>query len=375
MPPTLYATFGGEIVQTSDKGKSWKTTLMGTPMTAPVRGDLPIFIQIREFDGTLYTKTIHGPGDRYKMDVYRISTDSRTVIPIQDMSIFDSAELSNLWHEGRTGALDVSDKSFLEQLKENFVGADQFFKTLVRGGTLNQNELYGETLYQDQHRLIRWAGIMGTFAVSGDAFYVAYNFKLFRWRPGETAWYDTGVQETGELIYLEAMKAFEAEGLSAEKIDEIIGSWLLGFKLAVSGNTVYVGKWDGHLVASFDGGTNWLDLTPALPFPAKAFKDIVFVGATVYVATDEGVAASDNGKQWRAITDAAGTRLNMKKLTVAGDTLYGLTKDTGIYRLESGVWEQVVSKIPDHVETFAVDGNTVYVSTRDSNMLHFSLEK
>ena len=99
------------------------------------------------------------------------------------------------------------------------------------------------------------------------------------------------------------------------------------------------------------------------------------MGATVYVATDAGVAASDDGKQWRATTDAAGTRLNMEKLAVDGDTLYGLTKNTGIYRLESGTWEQVVSEMPDHVEPLAVDGNTLYVITRDGNVLHFNLEK
>ena len=75
------------------------------------------------------------------------------------------------------------------------------------------------------------------------------------------------------------------------------------------------------------------------------------------------------------MTDAAGTCLNMEKLAVDGDTLYGLTKNTGIYRLESGTWEQVISEMPDHIEEFAVDGNTLYVSTRDDNMLHFNLEK
>ena len=264
-------------------------------------------------------------------------------------------------------------QSFVEQLKENFVGADQFFKTLTRGDTFKQEELYKQDLYQDQYRLIR-RGIGGAFAVSGDTFYLEYNFKLFRWRPGETAWYDTGVEETGELLYREAMKAFEAAGMPEEKIDEVLGTWR-GFTLAVSGNTIYVGKRDGHLVASFDGGNNWLNLTPALPFPVKAFKDIVFAGATVYVATDAGVAASDDGKQWRAMTDAAGTRLNMEKLTVDRDTLYGLTKNTGIYRLERSTWEQIVSQMPDDVETFAVDGNTLYVNTRDGDMLHFNLEK
>ncbi|RKU22704.1 hypothetical protein C6503_03875 [Candidatus Poribacteria bacterium] len=375
MPPTLYAMFGGEIVKTANKGGSWRTIQMGTPMTAPVREEPPTFTQIREFGGSLYAKTMGAlsPGNEHKTGLYRISVDSNTVMPIQDMPIFDSDELSRFWNKGRTGALDVSDKSFIEQLKENFIGANQFFKTLTRGGTFRQEELYRQDLYQDQIRFIR-RGINGAFAVSGDTFYVEYNFKLFRWKLGETEWYDTGVEETGELLYREAMKAFEGAGMPVEKIDEILSTWL-GFTLAVSGNTVYVGKRDGHLVASFDMGNNWLDLTPALPFAVKAFKDIVFAGSTVCVATDAGVAASDDGKQWRAITDAAGTPLNMGQLTVEGDTLYGFIKDTGIYRLESGTWEQVISEMPDHVEGFAVGENTLYVNTRDGNMLHFNLKK
>ena len=382
-PPTLYATFAGDIVKTNDKGKSWRTIQMETPMAAPVREESPYFNRIGEFDGRLYAQKDgwRSFGIDYKTGLYRISTDGNTVILIQGMPIFDSRRLNYLWKNGRKGSLDVSDKSFIEQLKENFVGADQFFKTLAEGEILTQEELYQQELYQNQERLILNGLVDGAFAVSGDTFYLEYNFKLFRWRPGETEWYDTGVQETGELVYIEAAKTFESEGLPIEKIGEIIRAWQFGFKLAVSGNTVYVGKRDGRLVASFDMGNNWLDFTPALPFPVKAFKDIVFAGSTVYVATDAGVAASSDAKQWRAITDTAGTRLNMEKLTVDRGTLYGFTESTGIYRLESGTWEQIVSKIPDSrtplapVTTLAVDGNTLYMNSQSGNMLHFNLEE
>ena len=382
IPTTLYAIFDGDIVKTTDKGKSWRTIQMGTPMTALVREEPPFFNRIDEFGGSLYAKTDgwRSFGNEYKTGLYRISADGNTVMPIQGMPIFNSSRLNYLWKNGRKGTLDVSDKSFVEQLKENFVGADKFFKTLARGEPLTQDELYQEQLYQEQQQLILNGLLFNTFAVSGDTFYLEYNFKLFRWRPGETEWYDTGVQETGELIYMEAAKGFESEGLPKEKIIEIFRTWHRGFKLAVSGNTIYVGKRDGHLVASFDMGTNWLDLTPALPFPVKAFKTIVFVGSTVYVATDAGVAVSNDGKQWHAMTDAAGTRLNMEELTVDGDTLYGLTRNTGIYRLENGTWEQIISKVPDSVTSaveisLAVDGNTLYVNSGYSNMLHFNLEE
>ncbi len=52
-----------------------------------------------------------------------------------------------------------------------------------------------------------------------------------------------------------------------------------------------------------------------------------------------------------------------------------LPKDTGIYRLESGTWEQVVSEVPDDVTSLAVDGDTLYVGTQSNGMLHFNFEK
>ena len=182
-----------------------------------------------------------------------------------------------------------------------------------------------------------------------------YNYKLFRWEPGDTEWYDTEMEETAELFGYRIME---------------------GFKLAVSGNTVYVGKWDGHLVASFDKGTNWIDFTPSLPFSVKIFHDIVFVGSTVYVATDAGVMTSDNGKQWRAITNAAGTSLIIGRLAVDGTNVYGVSK-SGVYRLENenNTWKQVVSEVPERVISLVVDGNMLYVSTQNSGMLHFNLNE
>ena len=185
-------------------------------------------------------------------------------------------------------------------------------------------------------------------------FFTEYNFKLFRWEPGDTEWHATGQEETIGLT-----------GDIARK----------GLKLAVSGNTVYVGKRDGHLVVSFDKGDNWFDITPGLPFTVNTFNDIVVAGATVYVATDAGIITSDDGRNWRTVTEVEETNLIMEHLAIDGTTLYGVSNSIGIYRLESGVWEQVLSDVPDNVNSFAVDGNTLYVGTQDRAMLHFNLEK
>ena len=326
---TLYGKVGGYVVKTIDGGNSWVNVPVEIPMMKPHREDNPRVNHIVKSGGVIYASVKYYENGE-KVRLYRVSADNRTFVPIQGMPFFDSAELKR----------QLPRNLFVEKLKEKYSGAAQFFKHLVQADNRKQNEL------------IRM-GLRGTFAVSDDTFYMEYNFKLFRWKPGDTEWYDTEQEETVELSLDVARK---------------------DLKLAVSGNTIYVGKRDGHLVVSFDKGNNWLDLTPALPFPVKDFNDIVFAGSTVYVATDAGVVASNNGKQWRAITDAAGTPLIIQWLAVDGTNVYGVSK-AGVYQLENGTWKEIASEIPNSVTSLAVDGNVLHVGTQNSGMLHFNLEK
>ena len=329
--PTLYGRSGNSIVTTTDGGKSWNIVQVEIPMTAPDREDPPSITQIVNSGGITYAKRgeDHAYGD---LILYRVSLDDSKLEPIQGMPFFESWRLkSQLVHNYP-----------IEKVQESYSGAAQLFKQLVKEDK------------QQQDRLIQLGFNGGPFAVSGNTFYLEYNFKLFRWEPGYTEWYDTGQEETVELTIDIARK---------------------DLKLAVSGNTVYVGKRDGHLIVSFDKGNNWIDLTPALLFPVKVFKEIIVAGSTVYVATDAGIITSDDGRNWRTVTDADGTNLIMEHLAVDGTTLYGITKDTGIYHLASGTWEHVVSEVPDNITSLAVAGNTLYVGTERNGMLHFNLEK
>lgn len=309
----IYAMFSGSmgskwVFKSGDKGQSWRVV---NP-EIQIQKHIPSFTRIAESDGVLYAKS-RGPTSDVLMSLYRISEDRNTLVPIKGMPVFRS---SSLFHLLLQEPAKESDKPYFEQLQESSVGANQFFKQLAQLGSLHKNfrGLYRDPLYE--------SGLRGLFAVSGNTFYLEYNFKLLRWEPGDTEWYDTGQEETVRL----SRKIIERE-----------------LKLAVSGDTVYVGKRDGHLVVSYDRGNNrsWIDLTSALPFPVETFKEIMFAGSTVYVATDAGVTASDNGIKWRAITDAEGTNLIMERLAADGTTVYGVTEGTGIYRLESGVWEKI----------------------------------
>ena len=172
-----------------------------------------------------------------------------------------------------------------------------------------------------------------------------YQGRLLRWRRGEPEWFNTGLIDTGTAVG-----------------DNSSGS----FTLAVSGETVYVGKWDGHLFRSFDSGNTWKDLTATLPLRFEHFNDIVFAGSAVYVATDAGVLTSADGENWRAITDKGGTHTVIARVAVDDITVYG-AGDTGAYQLDTrGRWEQISPNVPSRVISVAVKRNRLYIVTERS---------
>ncbi|MDE0087074.1 MAG: hypothetical protein OXU23_15240 [Candidatus Poribacteria bacterium] len=202
---------------------------------------------------------------------------------------------------------------------------------------------------------------IASFAVSDTAYYVEFQHQLFRWKPGTSEWYDTG------LIDEDTRDKFKnSEDLADTST----------FKLAVSGETVYVGKRNGHLIRSFDEGDTWNDVTANLPFSVDRFHAIAFAGKSVYVATDKGVTRSSNGTDWQTLTDAEGTPLVMGQFAVDGTTVYGETEQY-IYQLDrdTGTWQQVTPEIPYPVTCLDVDGNTLYVGTFGRGVLHFALDE
>ena len=192
------------------------------------------------------------------------------------------------------------------------------------------------------------------FAVSGETFYIAYQQRLFRWKRGESEWFNTGLIDTGTAV--------------GDKSSD-------GLALAVSGETVYVGKRDGHLFRSFDSGNTWKDLTATLPIRFEHFNEIVFAGSTVHVATDAGVLTSEDGENWRTITDTTGTHTVIDRIAVDDITIYGVG-DTGAYQLDNrGRWKQIFPAVPNNVVSIAISGDRLYIATERSGMFHASLQR
>ena len=184
--------------------------------------------------------------------------------------------------------------------------------------------------------------------------FIAYNKRLLKWNTDSLIFTDT------DLI-----------GTNNHPDNEMD----IGFKIAASSQTVYVGKRDGKLFQSINGGESWRDITLSLPSTFTHIKDIVFANMKVYVATDKGVLCSQTGEYWRMLTDNVGRHIVIDKLTVDGLSLYGVG-DMGIYRLDSdSKWEQISSSIPDKVLSVAVGSDKLYIATKQRGIFHILLEE
>ena len=318
----LYAHTSDALVQSTDAGESWKTVRIDVSDTTrnsieARQSDINISSDswLTVADNRLYVIL----PEKGNLGIFHLSADGDRLVRFQGVPTF----------EVDAPSINVSTDS---------EGTGQAHSSHGHGG--DDNSL--KTLRRRGHEKI------GAFAVSGETLYAEYKRRLFKWHPGDLKWKDTGLVDTGEP--------------SAEDTE-------YGFKLAVSGETVYVGKRDGKLFQSLDGGDSWKDITSTLPLPFTDFTEILFAGSTAYIATDRGVLASQTGAHWRVITDEG----VIDRLAVDGTTIYG-AGDKGVYRLEAqGEWKQVSPDVPGKVLALVANRDRLYVATQQRGMFHISL--
>ncbi|MDE0398924.1 MAG: sigma-70 family RNA polymerase sigma factor [Candidatus Poribacteria bacterium] len=352
--PALYARVGPNLVKSIDEGRSWDAVNVALETDGPsYKENPPLIVQVVEADGVLYAKGIR----RSSTAIFRLSNDGSVLsLPTEVPPSFSSAQLMghvlggrnfNFKDERQMGqGLIVTISSTIDPLSDELIrenpdfGAERFLKQLI--------QVQADAAFT--YELI-WEGMWGNFAVSGKTFYMEYNYKLYRWKPGETEWFYTGVEETVDLSRANARRSF---------------------KIAASGETVYVAKRDGHLWQSVDGGDSWNDITSNLPLSIERFDQIVFTDATVHIATDKGVFNSKDGVVWNLLIDQTGEPVIIKSLATASGSVYG-ANDDGIYRLQSetDTWEQVAPEISGIGTSLVVDENTFYVGTEQRGVLCF----
>ena len=303
----LYAHTGDALVQSTDGGESWET----------VRIDVVFSHSRLTVAGNILY--VFSP-EKDNLGIFRLSSDGNEFVPVQGVPTFEV--------DAPSIKMSANNKS-IEQAH------------LSQGRPGGEDNLVGTLRHREHVKA-------GAFAVSDETFYAEYKRQLFIRHSGDTVWKDTGLVDTGTH--------------PDETLDK-------GFKLAVSGDTVYVGKRDGKLFQSLDGGNSWKDITSSLPLPFTDFMEILFAGSTVYIATDTGVLASQTGSHWRVITD----EVTIDRFAVDGTTLYG-AGDMGVYSLDAqGEWKQISPGVPGKVLSLVVHRDRLYVATQRRGMFHISL--
>jgi RNA polymerase sigma factor (sigma-70 family) len=311
----LYAHTGYDVYRSTDGSGSWKKLWnhqREAILNIPTARIIfaPKLIPVGD---TLYF--LAGPETGVdNVGIFRLSMDRDMLIPVQGVPIFDRVKIGN----------------------ERF-----YYKSEDRGEYIRIFRLRIETA-----------------AASHDTFYVEYAGELYKWKLGDPEWTGTGLVDDG----------FGYDGKFGDgfKFGE-------GFKLAVMGETVYVGKRKGKLFQSLDEGENWKDITSNLPLHFTRFKDMVFVGSTLYVATDNGVMASRTAEHWHVLTDSTGTRPMINNFAVDGSKVYGIG-DGGVYRLDvRNLWKQVSTEVPDGLVSPAITNDRLYGIVERQGIFHTSL--
>ena len=226
----LYAKTWGKLVVSFDDGESW-TPVLHCPET---------LTGMMEFNDILYIKGVNGSLPQ----LFRVSAEDDGLVPVPEMPSVEGIDLEKPIVETFKNALPEPVQDELQENIEESPGLkpEDFDMDLL-------STVANETIEEGLVKMIQ--AYFGSFAVSSSTYYMEYNQQLFRWKPGMTEWFNTGLADEGESIH--SIAGIEDQG----SID---------FKIAVSGKTVYVGKRDGHLLQSFDEGDTWNDVTTDLPF-------------------------------------------------------------------------------------------------------------
>ena len=332
---SLYMHIGGDLVQSTDGGETWESVRFNAQKHTPeLDTDFYNNMRLTIADNLLYVISVQ----EGKPSIFRTSAAGNELIPIHGVPAFKNDDPS----------------------------ASHALRLLRKKRT----------------KIV-------TFAAGGGTFYAKYGERLFKWKPGNPEWIDTGLVgiDTG-LVGIDTGSALAVSGKTvyAGKSNGKLLHFFKGKPLYASkpngkvfkprdAKTFYANKPNAQLFQSVDGGDSWKDITSTLPISIVYFKEITFAGSTICIATDKGTLISQNGEYWRIITNETAIPTIINRVTADNTTIYGVG-DSGAYRLDAhDKWELLSSEIPSEIHSFVTNNDRLYVGTRDQGMFHISLEE
>ena len=332
----LYAHTGYGVYQSTDEGTSWKKlsiteNFVGKVITITNTRSKPDSARV---SNTFNSKLIVDDNNLYlispkvnNLQISRLSTDGNIRSPVQSIPTPNNEAV---FRKLGTGNAEAKEKHLSEGSEQEHPSTVSIVPPPIRGEEATA-------------RMV---------VVRNDVFYAEHEGTLFMWRLGDPEWTNTGLIDMSQESY------------DNDSMD---------LKLAVSRETIYVGKRDGKLFQSFDEGSSWRDVTPSLPLHFTRFKEIIFAGSTVYVATDEGVLSSETGAHWRVLTDSSGRHPIINRFAVNSTTIYG-AGDIGVYRLDTNSrWERISSEALGETAALVIINDKLYSAIKDRGIFHISL--
>ena len=341
---TFYKADASGIHRTTDSGESWHLFMDGIVGTEA--NDLVVF------NNRLYTHTGY--------EVYQSPDEgvSWKKLSISGEFAVEQTALEPLKQDRLRVHASLNSKLMVDGNSLYFVSPERHILRIYRLSADGSTLIPVQEISTFDHESLLPAPEKGpkvkAILVSNNVFYAEYKRRLFKWKLGDPNWTDTGVVDTSKQPNADLKN---------------------GFKLAVSGETLYVGMRNGKLFQSLDEGDSWRDVTSSLPLHFAYFNEIIFVGASLYVATDSGVLVSHTGDHWRVLTDSVGERPIINRFAIDGNKIYGIG-DAGVYRLNTPRrWKQISSEVLGEVTSLAVINNRLYSAVNAQGIFHISLEE